>query len=62
MWFIQLRDEWLKRWGVLAEHVKKTEPNTLAYEALEIEGQQDTFLVYERSTSSHLSMHGLTIR
>lgn len=44
----ELRAEWLQRWGVLAEHVKKAEPNTLAYEALEIEGQPDSFLVYER--------------
>lgn len=47
----ELRAEWLQRWGVLAEHVKKSEPKTLAYEALEIEGQPDTFLVYERSAS-----------
>lgn len=49
-----LRDEWLKHWGVLAQHVKANEPQTLAYEVLEIEGEQDSFLVYERSVSPDL--------
>lgn len=44
----ELRDEWLQQWKVLAKHVREKEPKTLAYEVSEVEGQENTFLVYER--------------
>lgn len=47
----ELREEWLQQWKVLAKHVRENEPKTLAYEVSEVEGQENTFLVYERSAS-----------